>query len=305
MSVPEDPDKSPGDRPGSPTQTLGLAPPADAAPTPDAAEAPTPAAIFVEPVPSVRFCGTCGAPWQPEWSECAPCAAAAGRGLAAGTSPALGEAADDKPRLRTAILLYFALLAVSASALVAQLAGADELRVDFVSGAGMTAVVLAWCLFGARPALATLFRPASPKWFALGAGAALATFGLAVVVIGTVVRVFGLEAIDYVTPFTDAGHGLWVVVLMICVQPAVVEELAFRGVVLGALRPTLTTTEAVFVSAGMFMILHLTPAAFPHTFALGLIAGFMRVRTGSLLPCVLMHFVHNLLCVVMEYRHGG
>jgi len=115
----------------------------------------------------------------------------------------------------------------------------------------------------------------------------------------------GRTRINYSKPFLSGGYGMATVVLMICVQPAIFEELAFRGIVFGALQPTLSATEAVFVSAGMFMILHLSPAAFPHTFAMGVIAGFLRLRSGSLLPGVLMHFAHNLLCVALDYSPTG
>jgi membrane protease YdiL (CAAX protease family) len=55
----------------------------------------------------------------------------------------------------------------------------------------------------------------------------------------------------------------------------------------------------------MFMVLHLSPANFPHTFALGVATGFMRARTGSLLPGMVTHFVHNLLCVTIDPAEWG
>jgi membrane protease YdiL (CAAX protease family) len=169
----------------------------------------------------------------------------------------------------------------------------------------MTAIIVIWCAVASRPSIRMLFRPAAGKWFLLAAGAALLTFGVAYVVIEGLTRGLGLKRIDYVEPFVAGGYGMGMVVLMVCVQPAIFEELAFRGVMFSALRPTLSTSEAVFVSAGMFMILHLSPAAFPHTFAMGVIAGFLRARTDSLLPGVLMHFVHNLICVAIDYSPTG
>ena len=75
------------------------------------------------------------------------------------------------------------------------------------------------------------------------------------------------------------------------------------GTILSALSRALRPTEAVLVSAMMFMILHLAPLRFPHTLAMGVAAGFLRLRTGSLYPCVLLHFTHNGLCVAAEYFH--
>jgi membrane protease YdiL (CAAX protease family) len=54
----------------------------------------------------------------------------------------------------------------------------------------------------------------------------------------------------------------------------------------------------------MFMVLHLNPIRFPHTLALGLTAGIVRVRCKSILPCMVLHFCHNFFCVVMESAGG-
>ena len=169
----------------------------------------------------------------------------------------------------------------------------------------MTVVVLAWCVAGGTGrSLVRSFRP-GPAW---GYGAAVAspvlTLAIAFGVIETMHRALGMEKVGYAAPFLAQGYGAWVVFVLVAVQPAVVEELAFRGVVLTSLVPTLSEVEAVFVSALLFMTLHLGPAAFPHTFAMGVVAGFVRLRTGSLLPCVLMHFVHNAAVVGSEVYLG-
>lgn len=88
-------------------------------------------------------------------------------------------------------------------------------------------------------------------------------------------------------------------------QPAVVEELAFRGVIQGALGRVLRMGEAVAVAALMFMILHLMPLSFPHLFLIGLAAGWLRARSGSLYPPMLLHFLHNGLVVASEWWQGA
>ncbi len=79
-----------------------------------------------------------------------------------------------------------------------------------------------------------------------------------------------------------------------------IEELAFRGIIFGALRRVLEPMEAVLVSALMFMILHLAIASFPHLFAIGLLLGWLRMHTGSMYPGMLLHFLHNFLVVLSE-----
>ena len=87
-------------------------------------------------------------------------------------------------------------------------------------------------------------------------------------------------------------------------QPAIFEELASRGVIFGALERVLAVREAIMVSALLFMIIHLAVLSFPHLLVLGLVLGYLRVRTGSLYPGMVLHFTHNLL-VVMSESSGG
>jgi hypothetical protein len=50
---------------------------------------------------------------------------------------------------------------------------------------------------------------------------------------------------------------------------------------------------AVFFSALLFALFHLNPWQFPATFTLGLILGWIRLRTGSVLACIAGHAIHN------------
>ena len=37
----------------------------------------------------------------------------------------------------------------------------------------------------------------------------------------------------------------------------------------------------------------------PHRFVMGLLLGWLRARSNSLAPCVLAHFTHNLLAILI------
>jgi membrane protease YdiL (CAAX protease family) len=50
----------------------------------------------------------------------------------------------------------------------------------------------------------------------------------------------------------------------------------------------------------MFMILHLSVPSAPHLLLLGALTGFVRLRSKSIWPCVLMHFTHNAMCLAFE-----
>ena len=52
---------------------------------------------------------------------------------------------------------------------------------------------------------------------------------------------------------------------------------------------------AIAASAGMFAIAHGFPIVMPYAFLFGLAAGWLRLRSGSLLPGLLMHALNSQL----------
>ena len=87
------------------------------------------------------------------------------------------------------------------------------------------------------------------------------------------------------------------------------EEILFRGWLLSALsgeRPTRgRLAAAVVVQAALFAVAHILPERMPATFSLGLVAGCLRVATGSLLPAVVLHSVHNTMPLLLLALAGG
>jgi ABC-2 type transport system permease protein/sodium transport system permease protein len=86
--------------------------------------------------------------------------------------------------------------------------------------------------------------------------------------------------------------------LTLAIVPAVAEELFFRGLVLSGLQ-RLGSFRAVVISALLFGIFHVATGSMlmverllPSTF-LGLLLGWIAVRTGSLWPGVIVHALHN------------
>jgi len=81
--------------------------------------------------------------------------------------------------------------------------------------------------------------------------------------------------------------------LSVVVGASVTEELYFRGVLYGQLAARFARAAAVVGSAGAFGLVHFQPDAFPTLFALGLILGLLRLRTGSIWPPIAMHAANN------------
>jgi len=72
-----------------------------------------------------------------------------------------------------------------------------------------------------------------------------------------------------------------------------VEELLFRGVILGGLLSHHRARWAIVGSAALFGVVHLNLWQFVPAFGTGLVSGWLFVRTRSLWPCVAFHAAYN------------
>lgn len=97
-----------------------------------------------------------------------------------------------------------------------------------------------------------------------------------------------------------------VTVLLICVQPGIVEELFFRQMTLGVLRKSLNVHLAIWLTAAAFAGAHLgNILGMPYLFVVGGFLGYARVY-GGLPLAMILHFLHNLAVVAYDaYRPFG
>ncbi|MBQ8374804.1 MAG: CPBP family intramembrane metalloprotease [Clostridia bacterium] len=110
---------------------------------------------------------------------------------------------------------------------------------------------------------------------------------------------FGYENSSVQLP-SLAGGGVFGVLLVVAVLPAVFEELLFRGVLLKGLR-SFPIWAAALLCGGMFSLFHQNPAQTVYQFCCGAAFALVALRSGSVLPTVLMHFFNNGLIIVLEY----
>ncbi len=75
----------------------------------------------------------------------------------------------------------------------------------------------------------------------------------------------------------------------------IAEEIAFRGAALSRLRNSFGGYSAALISAALFAAYHMSLAQFPYTFALGFCLAIVAQRSGSLITCIVLHALNNLL----------
>jgi membrane protease YdiL (CAAX protease family) len=71
------------------------------------------------------------------------------------------------------------------------------------------------------------------------------------------------------------------------------EEVFFRGFVLPGLRHRMSAALAIILSALLFAIAHVDPGSFAVLLVIGLLLGFVRWRTASIWPGILLHMLNN------------
>lgn len=98
---------------------------------------------------------------------------------------------------------------------------------------------------------------------------------------------------------------VWGVLLAMAVVPALFEEWFFRGFLYAALRRAASAPTAVVTSAVTFGLFHgISPLPSERVLSstlVGLMLGWIRWRTGSILPGLVVHLCHNGFVIAMAY----
>jgi sodium transport system permease protein len=96
--------------------------------------------------------------------------------------------------------------------------------------------------------------------------------------------------------------GLLTSILVFALIPAICEEFAFRGFILSGLEQQHRTRSAILLSALMFGFLHVLLSLFQQLFNatfLGIVLGLLAVRSRSIVPGIVFHFLNNAFAVAL------
>ena len=110
------------------------------------------------------------------------------------------------------------------------------------------------------------------------------------------------QAATAMKPFTNQiSAAPWLTLLfLMALVPALCEELTFRGFIFGGLVRERGRLRAVVLTALMFGISHGVLQQSIAATIMGLLLGWIALRTESVLPGILIHFTINALSVCME-----
>ena len=222
-------------------------------------------------------------------------------GVAPARRDAMGSLAPGRDgRLLLALVGYVAAIVVSAVA--ASAAGdTDGVAAVLASQVGFSVVLVATVLYAGPPRagavsgrLVLRFR-----WADLPVGVVIGAAIQLVLVPALYLPFGGLVDDDQLSgPARDLfdglhGAGLVAMAVGVIVVAPVVEELFFRGLLLGAMRRRWGTVAAVAGSSMVFGATHFQPLQFPALALAGAVFAMAAVRSGRLGPAVAVHAGFN------------
>lgn len=127
---------------------------------------------------------------------------------------------------------------------------------------------------------------------------------LAVGIAGSIFSSFG---IDYNVDFGENPDGILGFIISFiatAIIPALVEEFACRGLILGSLRK-FGDGFAIVVSSFIFGLMHGNFEQIPFAFLVGIILAYITVKSGSIWIAVIIHGINNSISVLMDYVFMG
>lgn len=89
--------------------------------------------------------------------------------------------------------------------------------------------------------------------------------------------------------------------LTVAVLPAIFEELTNRGLLLSVFEKEENDNKVIVIMAVIFALFHQNIVQTGYTFIGGLVFAFLAIKTKSIVPGIIIHFINNGLSVLFSY----
>jgi len=106
--------------------------------------------------------------------------------------------------------------------------------------------------------------------------------------------------VSYYSFYASYDYGKILLIMFTAVFPALFEELGYRGYLLQTLSKITDDQQAVYISAFLFAIIHLSLLSLFWLIPFALFLGFIRVREKTIWYGVFFHFCFNLTACLFE-----
>jgi membrane protease YdiL (CAAX protease family) len=102
----------------------------------------------------------------------------------------------------------------------------------------------------------------------------------------------------------ESGWSLAVLLFAAALSPAICEEALFRGAILSGFRSRWPAWLTVLSVGLLFGLFHISVYRVPIAAASGVVLTYLALRSGSIYPSVLMHFLLNALALLAVTQFG-
>ncbi|MEL6428872.1 MAG: CPBP family intramembrane glutamic endopeptidase [Planctomycetota bacterium] len=235
-----------------------------------------------------EHCAACGAPLRPGARFCGAC------GARVGDRPA-ERGGESGAIIALAVTFAGALLTIIVAGV---LLGERPTLASAAAYVGFGVVGLVGAAALGKGALReTLAGPASERWVAAGLGLGALAFGFSFGYVELLALALGGDG-----AVEPSGRSLLVELVDVAGITPIVEEWLCRGVLFVACSRVVGPRATLLLTTALFALLHGLQGhvlAVPHRFVAGLAFGWLRARSGSLVPGIAAHALHNALAVLV------
>lgn len=122
----------------------------------------------------------------------------------------------------------------------------------------------------------------------------------------------GLKVSNYEPPETKAFEILYktngpkilfVLTALVTIIGPIAEELFFRGFAYPVFRKRLGVRNAILLVSAVFAMLHMNIVSFFPILALGVLLAYLYEKTGSMIPSITVHVIHNSAVIFFVYLY--
>lgn len=109
------------------------------------------------------------------------------------------------------------------------------------------------------------------------------------------------QEVYYYRSFRHLPYPKLGMILLVAILPAVFEELGYRGVILESLFKISEERQAIFISAFLFAIIHMSFISFFWLLPFAIWLGNIRLKEKTIWYGVLIHFCFNITACLYEF----
>ncbi|EQB86349.1 membrane protease YdiL (CAAX protease family) [Clostridium punense] len=100
--------------------------------------------------------------------------------------------------------------------------------------------------------------------------------------------------------FDKIASNNYLMFFSLTITAPIFEEIICRGIILELFLKRYTDYSAIVLSAFIFGLMHMNISQFINAFIIGLILGYIYLKTRSLALCILGHFINNFIVATMS-----